>query len=41
MLSAICFNMDQSEILSSGNKLKEGFLPLNPVTNPFPNKPWF
>ena len=26
MLSAICFNLDQSEILSSGNGLKEAFL---------------
>ena len=25
MLSAICFNLDQSEILSSGNGLTEAF----------------
>ena len=31
--SAICFNLDQSKILSSGNLLKS--------FNSFPNKPWF
>ena len=34
MLSAICFNLDQSKILSSGNEVKSE----ESLVNPLPNK---
>ena len=39
MLSAFCFNLDQSKILLSGNGLT--FYPTIPVETLFPNKPLF
>ena len=43
MLSAICLNLDQSKILSSGNGLKNCLLYISSSynVNPFPKKPWF
>ena len=41
MLSAICLNLDQSKILSSGNGLKVVGSFTSMFLNPFTNKPWF
>ena len=42
MSAAICFNLDQSKILSSGNGLSHLFTEHDSIMfNSFPNKPWF